>query len=987
VIAAQNDTRSGRLITRFTCQHGPCHVAVYGSSKHVAYIAIWFMNQNAAPPGLQSLAYIESLYADYRRNPNAVPSEWREYFVATGDGRGNGTAKRGPSFTPRSVFNPTGPDRTDRAGPGLDSRSASLSDRVYRLVRNHRVRGHIIAAVDPLGRERPCPPELKLAFYGFTQGELDLPTNLPTLHFDAPLTIREIFDRLRNTYCRSIGVQYMHIDDLKVRRWLQHRMEASENRLVLSRDEQLRILTRLTDAVVFEEFLRKKFLGAKTFSLEGCETLLPLLDLAIEKAGHQGVQSIVIGMGHRGRLNVLANIVGKDRREIFHEFADAEPELWQGRGDVKHHLGHSGDWITADDRRIHLSLCFNPSHLEFVDPVVPGRVRAQQDRLGDFDRRRVLGLIIHGDAAFAGEGIVQETLNLAKLPGYQVGGVLHVVVNNQIGFTTTPGEGRSTIYATDVARMLQVPIFHVNGEDPEAVAQVVRLAMDFRHEFQTDVFIDMYGYRRWGHNETDEPSFTQPLLYRAINDRPSVREGYLQHLLELKSISREEADGIREERHARLEEELKASRADKHKPATEPRGVWRDYIGGPEPDDKPETGVKAERLARLLHQLTRLPDGFQIHRKLERGLQARREMAGGKHPLDWSAAEALALSTLATDGMRIRLTGQDSTRGTFSQRHAAFYDRKDGHPFVPMQHLASDQAPVEVHNSPLCEAAALGFEYGYTLDYPDALVLWEAQFGDFVNAAQVILDQFISSAEDKWRRLSGLVLLLPHGFEGMGPEHSSARLERFLTLAAEDNMQIVQPSTPAQYFHALRRQALRKWRKPLVVFTPKSLLRHPKVASTLEDCAQGRFQTVIPDNLETANVKRILLCSGKVYYELTAHRDTHKRNEVAIVRLEQFYPLHADDVELALARYSDNTPALWVQEEPANMGAWRYLHERFGRKLLGRFPFARISRFESASPATGSAHAHKLEQAQLIARAFGDREPVDDPVPGPRRRQ
>ncbi|MBI3849332.1 MAG: 2-oxoglutarate dehydrogenase E1 component [Verrucomicrobia bacterium] len=930
--------------------------------------------------GIQSLAYIEQFYADYRRDPSLVPAEWREYFAAAGDGDADGTVQLGPSFKPRSVFNPTSSASTGRAQFRADPRAANVSDRLDQLVRNHRVRGHIIAAVDPLGMTRPCPPELELDFYGFSQSELELLTNSPTLHYDTPLTIREIFQRLRDTYCRSIGAQFMHIDDLTVRQWLQQRMESSQNRLELSRDEQLRILTRLTDAVVFEKFLRKKFLGAKTFSLEGCETLLPLLDLAIEKAGHQSVRNIVVGMGHRGRLNILAHIIGKDPREIFREFADAEPELWEGRGDVKHHLGHSGDWMATDGRKIHLSLCFNLSHVEFIEPVVPGRVRAQQDRLGDRDRRQVMGLLIHGDAAFAGEGVVQETLNLSKLSGYSVGGVLHIIVNNQIGFTTPPSEGRSTTYATDVARILQVPIFHVNGEDPEAVAQVVRLAMDFRAEFQTDVFIDLYGYRRWGHNETDEPSFTQPLLYRAINERPNVREGYLKHLLELKSVSREEADEIMTARHAKLEAQLKAAHDDQRPPAPEQRNVWRDYTGGPEPEDEPDTGVEIDHLATLLHKLTDLPAGFHVHPKLERGLKTRREMANGKHPLDWSAAEALALATLATEGVPIRLTGQDTARGTFSQRHAILHDQQDGHPFVPLQHLASEQSPVEIHNSPLCETGALGFEYGYSLDCPDGLVLWEAQFGDFVNAAQVILDQFISSAEDKWRRLSGLVLLLPHGFEGMGPEHSSARLERFLTLAAEDNIQIVQPTTPAQYFHVLRRQALRKWRKPLVVLTPKSLLRHPKVASTIEDCAQGRFRRVLPDDSKPRDVKRVLLCTGKVFYELTSYREEKKRNDVAIIRLEQLYPLRAGLLEEALKPYADNTPTLWIQEEPANMGAWRYLHERFGKKLFDRLPFAPSSRFESASPATGSAHAHKLEQAQLIARAFGDPEPNADDV-------
>jgi 2-oxoglutarate dehydrogenase E1 component len=937
------------------------------------------MSQSAIQAGIESLAYVEQFYADYRRDPHSVPAEWREYFSAAANGA-DGAVQLGASFKPRSLFNPVASRATGHNSQPDDPRVENLSERLHQLVRSYRGRGHIIAAVNPLGTVNPCPPELALDFYGFTESELNLLINFPTLHCETPLTIREIFQRLRDTYCRSIGAQFLHMDDLKMRQWLQQRMESTKNRLQVPRAEQLRILTRLTDAVVFEEFLRTKFIGAKTFSLEGCETLLPLLDLAIEKSGHQGVKTIIIGMGHRGRLNVLAHVLGKNSCEIFREFADADPKLWPERGDVKYHLGHSGDWTLSDGRKVHLSLCFNPSHLEFVDPVVLGRVRAHQDRFEDRDCRQVLGILIHGDAAFAGEGVVQETLNMSKLAGYATGGTLHIIVNNQIGFTTPPGEGRSTIYATDVARMLQVPIFHVNGEDPEAVAQVVQLAMDFRAEFQSDVFIDMYGYRRLGHNETDEPAFTQPLLYRQIAARPNVREGYLEHLLEFKNVSREEADKILAERHAKLERQLQAARAGECEVVPERRSVWGDYIGGREPAAEPDTGVAVKTLSALLQKLAEVPAGFQVHPKLERMLAARREMAGGKSPLDWSAAEALALGSLATGGFRIRLTGQDTGRGTFSHRHAILHDQTDDLTFVPLQHLAPEQSPCDIYNSPLCEAGALGFEYGYSLDCPKSLVVWEAQFGDFVNAAQVIIDQFITSAETKWRRWSGLVLLLPHGFEGMGPEHSSARLERFLTLAAEDNIQIIQPTTPAQFFHALRRQAVRNWRKPLIVFTPKSLLRHPQVVSSLQDCAQGIFQRVLPDDSKSRHVKRILLCTGKVYYDLAAYRAEHQRDDVAIIRLEQLYPLPAAPLDQALNAYAETTPVFWVQEEPANMGAWRYLHEKFGRKLFNRFPLAPVSRIESASPATGSAHAHKLQQARLVASAFGDPEPDADAV-------
>jgi 2-oxoglutarate dehydrogenase E1 component len=926
---------------------------------------------------LDNLAYLESVYIGYRRNPQSVSAEWREFFESAGNG--NAQAQFSPPFKPRSLFNPAG--LATRTGSQPDSHVAGVHERLYELIRNHRVRGHMIAAVNPLDAPRRRMPELELDYYGLTDGELDLLVNSNTLPYDEPLTVREIFQRLRNTYCRSIGAQFMHIGDAAVRQWLQHRMEISQNHLNLSREEQLRILTRLTDAVIFEEFLRKKFLGAKTFSLEGCETLLPLLDLAIEKAGSQGVRDIVMGMAHRGRLNVLAHIAGKNSCDIFREFADAEPELWQGRGDVKYHLGHSGDWVTADGSKIHISLCFNPSHLEFVNPVALGRVRSRQDRLGDAERREVLCLLIHGDAAFAGEGIIQETLNLSELAGYTVGGTLHVILNNQIGYTTPPEQYRSTAYVTGVARMLQSPIFHVNGEDPEAVAQVVRLSLDFRREFQRDVCIDMYGYRRWGHNETDEPSFTQPVLYREIEKRKSVRENYFEHLRQLHGVTAEEAEKIAQERHDKLERELASANQDNGAVEFKSSGVWRGYIGGPEPADEPATGIVDGKISELLQKLSEVPKTFHLHPKLEQGVQRRREMADGKIPLDWAAAEALALASLAAEGVRIRLTGQDTARGTFSHRHAVFHDYEDGHPFAPLQHLSNGQAPVEIVNSPLCEAGALGFEYGYSLDCPDGLVIWEAQFGDFVNVAQVILDQFISSAEDKWQRLSGLVLLLPHGFEGMGPEHSSARIERFLTLTAEDNIQITQPTTPAQYFHLLRRQAIRKWRKPLVVFTPKSLLRHPKVVSPFEDFLTGTFQRLLPDNSKAKKIKRILLCTGKIFYELAAYREDHKRDDVAIIRLEQLYPLCGELLEQILKPYADGTSALWVQEEPFNMGAWRYLHEKLGKHLLGRFPFAPISRHESASPATGSSGAHKQEQQQLIARAFDEPETISKKSP------
>ena len=928
-------------------------------------------------PAAANLAFVEGLYGEYLRDPASVDPDWQRYFSELAQGEFRFPKPRfGPSFRSASIFNAAPPIQTKGPDRLADPEMAVLQDRVYMLTRLYRVRGHRIAQVDPLGIPAPIPPELTPEFFGITEADMDAPVYSETFQYDGPLTLGKLLERLRNTYCRSIGVQYMHIDELSVRRWLQRRMETTQNRLQLSRDEQVRILTRLTDATTFEEFIRRKFPGAKTFSLDGSESLIPLLDLAIEKAGEQGIQEIVLGMAHRGRLNVLANIMGKSPRQIFREYADADWKSHSGRGDVKYHLGHSTDWMTMRGDKIHLSLCFNPSHLEMVNPVALGRVRAKQDRVNDTERRRGMTLLIHGDAAFAGEGVVQETLNLSQLAGYSVGGTLHVVVNNQIGFTTSRDQARSSTYATDVAKMLPIPIFHVNGEDPEAVAQVVRLAMDFRFEFKRDVVINMYGYRRLGHNEGDEPSFTQPVLYRAIAKRKSVREGYLERLLQMSGVTREEADSIATRRRDILERELSESQAPK--PPQQPdqfRGVWAGFTAGPEPaDGEKSAAINAAQLADWLKAQTVLPADFHPHPKIKKLLQAREQMAARTQPLDWSAAESLAFAGVACAGLRVRMSGQDSERGTFSQRHAVLHDYQDGHTYTPLQHVCAGQAPIDIINSPLSEIGVLGFEYGYSLDYPDGLIMWEAQFGDFWNVAQPIVDQFIASAEEKWQRLSGLVLLLPHGFEGQGPEHSSARLERFLMLGVEDNLQVVYPTTPAQYYHCLHRQALRRWRKPLVVITPKSLLRHPKVVSSLEDLAQGTFQRILPDSLgrPAAAIKRVILCTGKIYYDLSDHRDEAKRADVAIIRLEQLYPLRRDLLESALAGFAKGTPVFWVQEEPANMGAWNFLRIEFGDMLLGRWPFSGIARPPSASPANGSHRRHKQEQTELILRAFGE---------------
>jgi 2-oxoglutarate dehydrogenase E1 component len=935
------------------------------------------MNGTDPLPDPSSLAYVEQLYAEYLRDPASIPPAWRDYFTGSAAGDRFGTTSRlGPSFRPASIFNP--PVAAGGNGAIAVTPQKARQDRVDQIVRAYRVRGHIVAQVDPLHHPRPHRPELKPGYYGFTRDDLDRAFSSRTIHGAAERTLREILLLLRNTYCRQIGVQFMHIDQLEARHWLQERMEGSQNRLELTRAEQIRILTRLTDAVIFEEFIQKKFVGAKRFSLEGGESLIPLLDLALEQAGEHGIEEIVVGMAHRGRLNVLANIVGKSPRQIFREFEDIDAELNVGRGDVKYHKGWHGDWETSTGKQIHVALCFNPSHLEYVNPVALGRVRAKQDRLDDHANERSMAILIHGDAAFAGEGVVQESLNLSELPGYRTGGTLHVIVNNQIGFTTNPEEARSARYCTDVAKMLQSPIFHVNGESPEAVAQVIRLAMDFRRTFRRDVVIDMYCYRRYGHNEGDDPSFTQPLLQRKIDARPSVRDGYLHHLLELNGVTREEADEIAARRREVLEQELAGAKQEGPSVPARPSilgRVWRNYAGGPDARvPEVDTGVAKERLVELLNGLTRLPHDFKLHRKLKRFLDARAQMAAGERPLDWATGEALALASLVTEGHRVRMSGQDSGRGTFSQRHAILHDFETGDPYVPLQHLADDQAPCEIHNSPLSEAGVLGFEYGYSIACPDGLVIWEAQFGDFVNCAQVHIDQFIASAEDKWQSLTGITILLPHGLEGQGPEHSSARMERFLMLAAEDNMQVVQPTTPAQYFHVLRRQILRPWRKPLIVMTPKSLLRSPQATSALADLTTGQFQRIIGDAAaDPQKVRSVLLCSGKVCYELDKEREERKCDDVAIIRLEQLYPLADDTLAAALTPYGPDVPAVWVQEEARNMGAWPYLGLRFGSSLLGR-PLSCVSRPPSASPATGSAASHKLEQRRLLDAAFGDKQ-------------
>jgi 2-oxoglutarate dehydrogenase E1 component len=925
--------------------------------------------------------YVEELHGRWLQSPQSVDEGWRRFFEDQ-----NGAAPALPRPAASAGANGNGAVAMHPAVRESVDAAIVLQSRVAQLVNAYRVRGHLYADLDPLGSPRESPQDLELA--RFELGDDDLDKTFSTAGMSGlpeRAKLRDIVAHLQETYCQSIGVEFTHVEETEPREWLQERMESTRNHALLDRKELLRILTKLTDAEIFEQFIHKNYVGAKRFSLEGAESLIPMIDLLVEASGTFGIEEIVVGMPHRGRLNFLANVMGKNVREIFAAFDDKRPERFLGAGDVKYHLGFSKDVTTQSGRKIHLSLTFNPSHLEFVNPVVEGRVRAKIDRR---KRKSTMPLLIHGDAAFMGQGVVAETLNLSQLEGYSTGGTLHLIVNNQIGFTTLPRDSRSTRYCSDVARMLRIPVFHVNGEDPEAAIQVTRLAIEFRQRFKQDVVIDMFCYRKYGHNEGDEPRFTQPLIYALIDKQPGVREAYVERLVAAGHVSREETDEIALWRRGTLEAALEDARVgDYHQPPEAMGGVWGPYRGGADAG-VPEvpTAFPKERLVDALEKLTTLPAGFHANPKAHKIIDQRRERALAGQPFDWGTAEHLAFASLLMEGHGIRFSGQDSRRGTFSHRHAVLYDTDTGEPYVPLAHLGPDPAGTpdrgagasgnvgrfEIYDSALSEAGVLGFEYGYSLDRPDKLVLWEAQFGDFTNAAQVIVDQFIVSAEDKWWRLSGLVLLLPHGFEGQGPEHSSARIERFLTLAAEDNIQVCNLTTPAQFFHALRRQVKRPWRKPLVVFTPKSLLRHPDATSTLDDLAGGAFQRVIPDgSVEPAGVQRVLLCSGKVYYDLANERTKRARRDVAIVRLEQYYPL-SDALTRALAGYPRGTPVVWVQEEPRNMGAWYFVHAREQELFGGRHPVSLVSRPESASPATGSKGAHDLEQRMLLDQAFAD---------------
>lgn len=928
--------------------------------------------------------FVEELYAQYQENPEKVDASWRSFFEQQ-----RGLAAPAASYPKNGAAQVIPPARgsdPERKTPVTASTQELTTKvitraRVVQLVNAYRVRGHLFAHVDPLGVAPSAPPELELANFELDQSDLD--KQFPTVDLAGTpptLSLREIIGRLEETYCRSIGVEFTHIEDPVQRNWLRERMESTRNHLELDHSRQLRILTKLSDAEIFEQFIHRSYAaGTKRFSLEGGEALIPLLDEIIERSAVEGVEEIVLGMAHRGRLNVLANILGKSPREIFAHFEDADPGRYLGGGDVKYHLGYSSDRVTDSGRKVHLTLTFNPSHLEFVNPVVEGRVRAKQDRMASKDAERaVMPLLIHGDAAFIGQGIVPETLNMCALEGYRTGGTIHIIVNNQVGFTTNPSDSRSTRYSSDITRMLKVPVFHVNGEDPEAVAQVAQLASEWRQKFAMDVVIDMYCYRRYGHNEGDEPRYTQPRMYAIIDKKPTVRQMYVKRLVEMGQVTVAHADELLAKRREVLEQAQQEVKQKGYSPVTYTMGgVWSCYRGGRDADTaEVQTGVAREKLVELSGKMLEMPEKFKIHPKVLPILKARHDRLVNGEPFDWGTGEMLAYATLLSEKVPVRISGQDVRRGTFSHRHAVVFDTETGNSFAPLSNVLQKPARIDVFNSPLSEAGVLGFEFGYALDYPDALVIWEAQFGDFLNGAQVIVDQFITSSEDKWHRLSGLVLFLPHGYEGQGPEHSSARMERFLQNSAEDNIQVCNLTTPAQLFHCLRRQIHRPWRKPLVIATPKSLLRvattasGPRPVSTIDDLVNGRFQRVIGDTtVDPTKVKKILLCSGKVYYDLAIAREQRGINDVAIVRLEQLFPYN-HELNDALAGFADGTKLVWVQEEPINYGSWYYINCTLPQSVTSRFPLSVVGRSPSASPATGSKASHTFEQSKLIEEAF-----------------
>jgi 2-oxoglutarate dehydrogenase E1 component len=905
-----------------------------------------------------NLDLIDLNYERWQKDPASVDASWAAFFE--GFELGNLPQKNGAAIV----------------GPRAVTRESPLQTRIDGLVFGYRTLGHTIARVNPLAEKRPENSLLSLRELGFGEKDLDLRVASKFFMNGEEMTLREMIARLTKIYADSIGAEFMHIQNTRTRNWVLHRLETRPNKGDTPRQVKIGLLRALMEAESFEGFLHSRYVGQKRFSLQGAESLLVILDSILHKCAIDGVEEICMGMAHRGRLNVLANFLKKSLRVIFTEFNENYvPESVSGDGDVKYHLGYRTIRKLGSGAQIEIRLSANPSHLEAVDPVVEGTTRARQRIRGDTEhRRKVLPLLIHGDAAFAGQGIVAETLNMSQLHGYGTGGTVHVVVNNQIGFTTLPEDARSSRYATDIAKMIEAPIFHVNGDDPLACMQVSQLALDFRQEFGRDVVIDMYCYRRYGHNEGDEPAFTQPDLYAKIDKHPSAGQSYKQELLQTGALSEDDLASLETEMELRLEMALDTVKAlEKEKAGKQAQFKEAAAVFQPEYTSAPvSTAITEKSLKTIVDALTRVPDDFNVQPKIKRiVLEHRRKVFENGGLYEWHYAELLAFGSLLLEGTPVRLSGQDSARGTFSTRHAILYDAKTGASYVPLLHLGGKQARICIYNSLLSEAAVLGFDYGYSLDYPSMLCLWEAQFGDFSNGAQTIIDQFIASAESKWQRPSGIVLLLPHGYEGQGPEHSSGRLERFLQLCAEENMQVCNLTTAAQYFHVLRRQMKRDFIKPLIIMTPKSLLRADFASSRVEEFTKGNFEEILGSSEvgPATKMKRVIFCSGKVYYDLVNYRAEKKIDNAAIIRIEQLYPLHEKKLKSMVNAFPKTAELVWCQEEPQNMGAWTFMELRL-REMFGR-EITYAGRDASASPAVGSLARHKREQACVVRDAFG----------------
>jgi 2-oxoglutarate dehydrogenase E1 component len=899
--------------------------------------------------------YIDQLYQRYQSDSRSVDAYWRAFFAGFEAAGGRASSLQGAFATQDSVE------------PG----DARAGVEVKNLVHSYRELGHFVAQLDPLGHHRETHPLLELSQFGLTLADLD--KRVTQTDFAGPTdgTLRDLIAKLRTTYCSTFGVEFTNISDKAQRDWLIQRMEPNLNHPVLSREERKALLYELVAAQGFEDFLALKHQGQKRFGLEGGESLIPLLNVLVDDGAILGIQEIVMGTSHRGRLNVLAHVLNKPYEVILAEFEGLAQAAQDGDGDVKYHLGYAQDRIVKNDKKIHIALSYNPSHLELVDPVVVGIVRAKQNYLGDHAKRtRVVPILIHGDAAFVGQGIVHETLGLSELPYYRTGGTIHVIVNNQIGFTTLPRQGRFTPYPTDVAKMIQAPIFHVNGDDPEACVHAARLAIAFRQEFHCDVMIDLWCYRKNGHNEQDEPSFTQPVMAREIAAKTSVRDLYARRLIEQSLLTTGEFEEMKAASRQVLDRALQHARENKGRTPTGGfGGIWKG-LSKAGSDWSAVTKVSADILAKVGEGATRVPENFTIHPKLKNLLYRRQEMSKGQLPLDWGTAEMLALGTLVLEGTPVRFSGQDAQRGTFTHRHAALRDFKTGEKYVPLANIDSNQAPIIFVNTMLSELAVLGFEYGFSSADPRNLVVWEAQFGDFVNMAQPIIDQFIMAAESKWQKMSGLVMLLPHGYEGSGPEHSYAYLDRFLASCAENNVQVVYPSTPAQYFHVLRRQMKRAFRKPLIMMMPKANLRDS--ISPLSELTDGSFQLVIddPNNPPRERVRRVLLCSGKIYFALETARKNMGIENMAIVRVEQLYPYPQKELQAIISKYRNAMEICWVQEEPKNRGAWRFMAEHLQPMLPETAVLMYFGRDEAASPAVGSKKVSDGEEGEILSRAL-----------------